>query len=100
MTDASERNGSGESPQRRRMARIADVAALSGASTATVDRVLNQRPGVRAATVQRVLAERGLATESREEGTYRFICTEDAERFRELVVAFKHALLDFVNFVH
>lgn len=41
--------------QRRRMARIADVAALSGASTATVDRVLNQRPGVRAATVQRVL---------------------------------------------
>lgn len=55
MTDAPEKNGGGESLQRRRMARIADVAALSGASTATVDRVLNQRPGVRAATVQRVL---------------------------------------------
>ncbi|WP_207459277.1 LacI family DNA-binding transcriptional regulator [Azospirillum sp. SYSU D00513] len=35
--------------------RIADIARLSGASTATVDRVLNQRPGVRAATAQRVL---------------------------------------------
>ena len=55
MTDSAERNGSGESLQRRRMARIADVAALSGASTATVDRVLNQRPGVRPVTVQRVL---------------------------------------------
>src|SRR6188768_3834446 len=54
MTGVAEKNG-GESLQRRRMARIADVAALSGASTATVDRVLNQRPGVRAATVQRVL---------------------------------------------
>jgi LacI family transcriptional regulator len=37
------------------MARIADVARLAGVSLATVDRVLNQRPGVRAATVQRVL---------------------------------------------
>ncbi|RYE28473.1 MAG: LacI family DNA-binding transcriptional regulator, partial [Hyphomicrobiales bacterium] len=42
MTGVAEKNG-GESLQRRRMARIADVAALSGASTATVDRVLNQR---------------------------------------------------------
>src|SRR5262249_38763449 len=42
-------------PNRRRMARIDDVARLSGVSTATVDRVLNQRPGVRAITVQRVL---------------------------------------------
>jgi len=39
----------------RGLPRIADIARLSGASTATVDRVLNQRPGVRAATVQRVL---------------------------------------------
>ena len=37
------------------MAKIDDVARLSGVSTATVDRVLNQRPGVRAVTVQRVL---------------------------------------------
>lgn len=37
------------------MARIDDVARLAGVSTATVDRVLNQRPGVRAVTVQRVL---------------------------------------------
>lgn len=39
----------------RGLPRIADIARLSGVSTATVDRVLNQRPGVRAATVQRVL---------------------------------------------
>ena len=44
-----------EPPRRRRLARIDDVASLSGVSTATVDRVLNQRPGVRATTVQRVL---------------------------------------------
>lgn len=39
----------------RGLPRIVDVARLSGVSTATVDRVLNNRPGVRAATVQRVL---------------------------------------------
>ena len=44
-----------EPSQRRRLARIDDVARLSGVSTATVDRVLNERPGVRAVTVQRVL---------------------------------------------
>lgn len=44
-----------EPPRRRQLARIDDVARLSGVSTATVDRVLNQRPGVRAVTVQRVL---------------------------------------------
>lgn len=44
-----------ETPRRRQMARIDDVARLAGVSTATVDRVLNQRPGVRAVTVQRVL---------------------------------------------
>ncbi len=42
-------------PRRRASARIHDVAVRAGVSTATVDRVLNQRPGVRAVTVQRVL---------------------------------------------
>ena len=42
-------------PRRRRLARIADVARLSDVSTATVDRVMNGRPGVRPVTVQRVL---------------------------------------------
>ena len=37
-------------PRRRRLAKIDDVARLSGVSSATVDRVLNQRPGVRAMT--------------------------------------------------
>jgi LacI family transcriptional regulator len=49
---------SGKSP------RIPDVARLAGVSTATVDRVLNQRAGVRIGTRQRVLraaAELGLA---------------------------------------
>lgn len=39
----------------RGLPRIADIARLAGVSTATVDRVLNHRPGVRGATVQRVL---------------------------------------------
>ena len=43
------------SASRRKLARIDDVATLAGVSTATVDRVLNQRPGVRSVTVQRVL---------------------------------------------
>lgn len=36
-------------------ARVVDIAQAAGVSTATVDRVLNQRPGVKAATMQRVL---------------------------------------------
>jgi LacI family transcriptional regulator len=36
-------------------ARLPDVALLAGVSTATADRVLNKRPGVRHATAQRVL---------------------------------------------
>ncbi len=36
-------------------ANMTDIARLAGVSTATVDRVLNHRPGVREATVQRVL---------------------------------------------
>jgi LacI family transcriptional regulator len=35
--------------------RIVDIARCAGVSTATVDRVLNRRPGVRAVTMQRVL---------------------------------------------
>ncbi|WP_353171207.1 LacI family DNA-binding transcriptional regulator [Paracandidimonas soli] len=35
--------------------KITDIARLAGVSTATVDRVLNRRPGVRQATIQRVL---------------------------------------------
>ncbi|MBZ4022639.1 hypothetical protein CKO11_09230 [Rhodobacter sp. TJ_12] len=42
--------------------RISDIALLAGVGTATVDRVLNGRPGVRAATVEKVrAAERELA---------------------------------------
>ena len=37
-----------------RKARILDIALESGVSTATVDRVLNERPGVRPVTVERV----------------------------------------------
>ena len=35
--------------------RIVDIAHEAGVSTATVDRVLNRRPGVRESTIQRVL---------------------------------------------
>lgn len=38
-----------------RRARVVDIARAARVSTATVDRVLNKRPGVRDATVQRVL---------------------------------------------
>lgn len=41
-------------PERRR-SRVVDIARAAQVSTATVDRVLNRRPGVRDATVQRVL---------------------------------------------
>jgi LacI family transcriptional regulator len=40
-------------------ARLRDVARLAGVSTATVDRVLNRRPGVRPVTVARVLQAAG-----------------------------------------
>ncbi len=42
-----------------RRARVVDIARAAGVSTATVDRVLNKRPGVRDATVQRVLKAAG-----------------------------------------
>jgi LacI family transcriptional regulator len=51
-----EKTATPEVPRRRQMATVTDVARLAGVSTATVDRVLNQRPGVRPVTVQRVLA--------------------------------------------
>lgn len=46
-----------DDPGRRQAARsrVVDIARAAGVSTATVDRVLNRRPGVRAITVQQVL---------------------------------------------
>ena len=41
-----------------------------------------------AATVQRVLSERGLASDGRGEGIYSFVCTGDPEAFRELGTRF------------
>jgi glutamate racemase len=41
-----------------------------------------------AATAQRALEESGLAKDSNEEGTYRFLCTGDAVAFRELGTRF------------
>ncbi|MCK1284738.1 LacI family DNA-binding transcriptional regulator [Bradyrhizobium sp. 44] len=45
-----------DKPMTPSLSRIVDVARRAGVSTATVDRVLNRRPGVRAMTQQRVLA--------------------------------------------
>jgi LacI family transcriptional regulator len=56
-------------PRRRQMPRIVDVARLAGVSTATVDRVLNERPGVRPVTVQRVLKVAGALGYVPEHGT-------------------------------
>jgi glutamate racemase len=52
-----------------------------------------------AATVQRVLTERGLARESRGEGTYRFLCTQDPQAFRELGTRFLQMPLGDVELV-
>ena len=41
-----------------------------------------------AATVQRVLEESGLTRAGNEEGTYRFLCTDDPDAFRELGTRF------------
>ena len=41
-----------------------------------------------AASAQRILEARRLATESAEEGTYRFVCTGDPDAFRELGTRF------------
>jgi glutamate racemase len=52
-----------------------------------------------AATVQRFLVERGLETENREEGAYSFLCTGDAEAFRELGTRFLQMPLGEVELV-
>ena len=51
--------GSSSPPVEARRARVLDIARAANVSTATVDRVLNRRPGVRDATVQRVLKAAG-----------------------------------------
>ncbi|WP_306222315.1 LacI family DNA-binding transcriptional regulator [Bosea beijingensis] len=45
----------GEQSRRRELATVTDVARLAGVSTATVDRVLNRRPGVRQVTAEHVM---------------------------------------------
>src|SRR4051794_15124387 len=52
-TTASSRKAAGKGMMR---ATITDIARRAGVSTATVDRVLNERPGVRARTRERVLS--------------------------------------------
>ncbi len=52
-----------------------------------------------AAWAQRALEESGLATERREEGTYRFLCTGDAAAFRELGTRFLQMPLGEVELV-
>ena len=52
-----------------------------------------------AATAQRVLEESGLASPSRQEGTYRFLCTEDPDAFRSLGTRFLQLPLDEVELV-
>jgi len=72
---------------------IADIAARAGVGTATVDRVLNKRPGVNADTVQRVLqvmAEIGTPPQRgrpRRDGNLRFafVLPADDSPFLDLV---------------
>ncbi len=52
-----------------------------------------------AATAQRVLDERGLATEGTDEGAYSFLCTGDPEAFRELGTRFLQMPLGDVELV-
>jgi glutamate racemase len=52
-----------------------------------------------AATAQRVLAEAGLETRGKQEGTYRFLCTGDPEAFRELGTRFLQMPLTDVELV-
>jgi glutamate racemase len=52
-----------------------------------------------AASAQRLLEARGLETESREEGTYRFMCTGDPDAFRELGTRFLQFPLGEVELV-
>ncbi len=74
-------------------ATIADIARQAGVGTATVDRVLNRRPGVNAETVQRVLqvvAELGAPPQRGrprmgENLRFAFVLPADAAPFNELV---------------
>lgn len=74
-------------------ATIADIARHAGVGTATVDRVLNRRPGVNAETVQRVLqvvAELGAPPQRGrprrgENFRFAFVLPADASPFNELV---------------
>ena len=74
-------------------ATIADIAARAGVGTATVDRVLNKRPGVNADTVQRVLqvvAEMGSPPQRgrpRRDSNFRFafVLPADETPFLDLV---------------
>ena len=74
-------------------ATIAEIAARAGVGTATVDRVLNKRPGVNAETMQRVLravAEIGAPPQRgrpRRDGNFRFafVLPADETPFLELV---------------
>ena len=74
-------------------ATIADIARQAGVGTATVDRVLNHRPGVNAETVQRVLqvvAELGAPPPRGrprlgENLRFAFVLPADAAPFNELV---------------
>jgi LacI family transcriptional regulator len=74
-------------------ATIAEIAARAGVGTATVDRVLNKRPGVNADTVQRVLrvvAEIGTPPQRgrpRRDANFRFafVLPADETPFLELV---------------
>jgi glutamate racemase len=52
-----------------------------------------------AATAQRVLEERGIATDGAREGSYRFICTGDPAAFRELGTRFLQLPLGEVELV-
>jgi glutamate racemase len=52
-----------------------------------------------AATVQRVLLERSLATDGASEGTYSFLCTGDPEAFRELGTRFLQMPLGEIELV-
>ena len=74
-------------------ATIADIARQAGVGTATVDRVLNRRPGVNAETVQRVLqvvAELGAPPQRGrprmgENFRFAFVLPAEAAPFNELV---------------
>ncbi len=75
------------------VATIADIARQAGVGTATVDRVLNKRPGVNAETVQRVMqvvAELGSPPQrgrprTGENFRFAFVLTAEASPFNELV---------------